>query len=337
MSDNLPAHLATASGVEIPNAEYHAGPGLSASQIADWLDSCPAYWRQDARTASEPTEAMRFGTLVHTMALEPDEVSARYAVEPCHIDGVPINRRKPAHREWLALWRSELDDAQELVDGATWTRAYELAQAVRRDPRWAPLRAADDAVVERSYYWTDEDTGLECRCRPDLYAAGIVLDLKTTRDSAAPAFARQADNLHYALKAAWYLHGIEKATGTRPDGFVWVAVSDRLVPEWYSLDPERLELGTRAWQKALAEIAACYEADEWPSFSDQAGIVNLPRTAAWRRPQEDRESPAPAEPTQQPQHPSVPKSEPKEEAAMPSQTASKVTIQITVNGGEVAL
>jgi hypothetical protein len=323
---------AATDGVAIPAAEYHSGPGISASQIAAWLETCPAYWRADQDKTTEPSDAMRFGSLVHTMTLEPDEVAVRYAVEPCHIDGEKINRRKPAHREWLANWRASVDDAQELIDGATWARASALAQAVTRDPRWAPLREAQDAVVERSYYWTDAETGLLCKCRPDLFAAGVVVALKTTRDSAAPAFAKQADNLHYGMKAAWYLHGVEQATGQRPDGFVWLTISDRLVPEWYSLDQERLELGAAAWRKALDEIAVCDEADEWPTYSDQAGIVNLPRIAAWRRPKRQEEP----DPSPVPEPVEVER-EVADEPKPASAPASTVTIQITVNGGEVTL
>jgi hypothetical protein len=320
---------AAADGVILSNSEYHSGPGLSASQLAAWVDTCPAYWQADQGQALEPSPSMRFGTLVHTMVLEPDKVDLYYATEPRELDGERVNKRKPAHRKALEAWRSSLDDGIEVVDRADWERAYEMSIAILRDPRWVAIREDHGALVERSYSWTDEETGLLCKCRPDLYAAGIVLDLKTTRNSAAPEFGKQADNLHYALKAAFYLHGLERATGERPDGFVWLAISDRCVPEWYSLDQERLELGTRAWRKALDEIAVCTATDTWPTYSSEVGIVNLPRIAAWRRPQEEREQP-PVEP--EPVAPTPPAEVPQ------AQSASRpVTITITVNGGEVAL
>jgi RecB family exonuclease len=65
------------------NADYHADPAVSASHIKAVMQSPYHYWSRflnPQRPVVEPTAAMRFGSLVHCVVLEPDEVSKRYGV-----------------------------------------------------------------------------------------------------------------------------------------------------------------------------------------------------------------------------------------------------------------
>jgi hypothetical protein len=265
---------------DLPIDVYHAGEGISSSTIAGWGDTCPAYWRQDRETRREPSPEMIWGDLVHSLALEPERWQERYAVEPTEVLGEPVNRRKPAHREALAEWRAGLAPGVREVTAEDLVDARRVARALRSDGFFQDL-LTPDSLIEASFYWEDTRTGLLCKCRPDWFNGLAICDLKTTRDSGAAAFARQAGNLHYHTKAAWYLHGVEQVTGERPDGFVWVAINrQRGIPEYYQLDEQRLELGMLTWRKNLDELAACMERDEWPSYSS-GSLMTLP-LEPWR-------------------------------------------------------
>ncbi len=86
------------------------------------------------------------------------------------------------------------------------------------------LSAAGKA--EQSYFWTDKETGLGCKCRPDyMFDDGsTIVDLKTTTDASLKGFSRSVCNFRYHVQAGFYLHGIEQSTGVRPDRFIFVAI-----------------------------------------------------------------------------------------------------------------
>ena len=72
-------------------------------------------------------------------------------------------------------------------------------------------------------------TGLQCKCRPDWISAdgGILVDLKTTEDASPREFQRSIAKWRYHVQAGWYMAGIEAAYGTRPSGFIFIAVEKK--------------------------------------------------------------------------------------------------------------
>ena len=63
----------------ISNEEYHADPAISASQLKEIGKSPFHYWKRYVdpdRSPSEPTAAMRLGSLVHCAVLEPNAIAA---------------------------------------------------------------------------------------------------------------------------------------------------------------------------------------------------------------------------------------------------------------------
>ena len=67
----------------ITNADYHAGPGVSKSQLDDIaLDPAIYLWRKHAPVDTEKTAALDMGSALHCLLLEPDEFDKRFIVAP---------------------------------------------------------------------------------------------------------------------------------------------------------------------------------------------------------------------------------------------------------------
>jgi exodeoxyribonuclease VIII len=66
---------------DIPNSEYHGGPGVSKSGL-DLIARSPLhYWHaRNVSNDNQPTVAQRLGTLAHDLILEPEEFWNRYAI-----------------------------------------------------------------------------------------------------------------------------------------------------------------------------------------------------------------------------------------------------------------
>ena len=145
--------------------------------------------------------------------------------------------------------------------------------------------------------WTDEATGLECKCRPDWLTndRSLIVDLKTTEDASPAGFRKSIGNWRYHVQASWYLDGIERATGTRPDQFIFICVEKK--PPYavavYAADAEMIAAGAKQARLDLDTLAVCKAADAWPGYSDQIEMISLP---PWMRPRPDGSMPAaPAE------------------------------------------
>ena len=86
--------------LSIPNEEYHARPGVSASM----LKSMASGWRSfeaEYITKTAPRKesaAMALGTAVHAALLEPEAFADEYAVIPEECS----DRRTKAYKEWAA-------------------------------------------------------------------------------------------------------------------------------------------------------------------------------------------------------------------------------------------
>ncbi|EAB6238555.1 exonuclease VIII [Salmonella enterica subsp. enterica] len=79
---------------DIPNEAYHAGPGVSKSQLDDIADTPAIYlWRKNAPVDTEKTKTLDTGTAFHCRVLEPEEFSKRFIIAP------EFNRRTSAGKE----------------------------------------------------------------------------------------------------------------------------------------------------------------------------------------------------------------------------------------------
>jgi len=111
------------------------------------------------------------------------------------------------------------------------------------------------------------------------------VDLKTTED-ASPGFRKSIANFRYHVQAAWYLDGVERATGRRPEQFLFVCVEKRApyACAVYAADAEMIEAGAKQTRMDLDKLAECKASNSWPGYSNQIETISLP---AWMRPKAD--------------------------------------------------
>ncbi len=72
------------------------------------------------------------------------------------------------------------------------------------------------AIKERSLFWVDEDTGLQCKARPDAMTLGesaLCGDLKSARSVEPDEFIKDLFKFRYDLQAAHYLACIKAVYG----------------------------------------------------------------------------------------------------------------------------
>jgi exodeoxyribonuclease VIII len=246
----------------ISNADYHADPAISASQLKEISRSPYHYWSRyldPDRVAMVPTAAMRLGSLAHCAVLEPDELSNRYQL-------APDRRTKEGKAAVIEMAAAGI----EAVSETDLAQALQMADAVRSNSTAALLLS--NGAAEESRWWDDVSTGLRCKCRPDWLSAdgATIVDLKTCVDASPASFAKAISNFGYSIQAAHYL------AGTLATRFIFVAV-EKSFPYAigvYELNTEGLIHGSIARHNNLQRIQDCRAINSWPSYTDD-GIQTL--------------------------------------------------------------
>jgi exodeoxyribonuclease VIII len=255
---------------------YHAMEPVSKSGL-DSIDLSPAIFyarhRDPLRPAPKEKQGQLEGNMAHCAILEPEEFEKRYVVGPT------LNRNTKAWKEFV-----ETHAGRTAIQHDQYEVAIRQAASVNR---LGEIREAlAEGWPELSAFWVDEETGVECRCRPDWTHpvgddAAILLDVKTYTDASPREFARQCARKAYAKQAAMYSDGYEKASGRRVLAFIFVAVSTEYpyAASATMLDPDSLEAGRQHYKRNLRTYAECMKTERWPGYSDGITLIRLPEWA----------------------------------------------------------
>ena len=272
----------------LENAEYHRHSAVSKSHLDLVARSPLHYWARyldPNRVEPEPTPAMLIGTALHTHVLELDQWDQRYVMAPEGID----RRTKQGKAEWEAF--SVAATGRTVISKADADQVMAMAHSVFRHPAAAMLLALP-GKAETTWMWTDEATGLQCKCRPDWLTddGSLIVDLKTTEDASPAGFRKSIANFRYHVQASWYLDGLERATGKRPEQFIFICVEKKPphAVAVYAADAEMIAQGQITAARDLQQLADCKAANSWPGYSDQIETISLP---PWMRPRPDGSMP----------------------------------------------
>lgn len=249
------------------NAEYHAHEAVSKSDL-DLIHKSPAHYK-GAKHVETP--AMKLGTAVHSLVLEPAKFAATY----CLIDG---DRRTKAVKDEVKAAESAgkvVCTREELDQYAA------MAEQVTRSKIGAAL--LKDSIREHSVF--AEIDGVHVKCRPDGWSTekGVLFDLKSTEDASPEGFARTVAKYRYHVQDAFYRHVVASATNCDADdlSFIFIAVEKKppFAVALYQLD----ELATlQGWVDAredLRRYKAAKESGKWCGYSPRIETLSLPRWA----------------------------------------------------------
>ena len=248
---------------DISDEAYHGGPGISKSGLWTIYTKSPAHYKF---APHKETNVFSIGKAAHIAILEPETFEAR-------VMKGPEDRRG---NKWTDSQAEATNSGRLLLTSGDYDAGLLMRDAVHADARINAIITSSNSQVEHSGVWIDEETGVLCKCRPDLYRPdlGIMLDLKSTTDAHPDAFARSVISYGYHTQEAWYSSGY-RGLGQNVEGFVFLAVEkiDPFVCALYELPPSIVAEGHAIARKAIAKYAECDAADRWPGYSE--GITEL--------------------------------------------------------------
>ena len=265
--------------------DYFDNPAMSQSKLKDLKQSPKHFWIKHLspyRIKEEPTEAMQFGTLVHTCVFEHKKFLSNYIVMP-KFD----KRTKDGKAGYLDFATKNADKI--CVDEDNYTNAINIRAAVL-NKKTSSILFSKPGLIEKELYWKDEITNIDCKAKLDYFIEpcsqfpnGFIIDLKTTINAKPDEFANSLFKFGYYNQQAHYCEGVRNIykTSNYPD-FMFIPVEKTAPYECsiFLLYEKMLETGLKENRKLLALYKQCIETDNWYGYDDKIQSITLPAWAA---------------------------------------------------------
>ena len=257
---------------DITNEQYHSSEGVSRSALWAFKELPQKYWYQYLSgdyVRPKETEAYLIGNLVHTALLEPHLMGEQYYEMP------KVNRKtKQGKLDYEAAMAES--GGRTLVNELQMCQALDMVSSLVSEQ--LVIDVISEAKFEKSIFWRDEETGIMCKCRPDIWNDPVCADLKTTEDASPKGFQSSAMKYGYFLQAAMLYEGL-KSIGMPFEAFLFICVEKKRPYSvgMYLLDDAALQHGLYVFHLLLRRFAACQRSNDWPGYGFQS--LTIPKYA----------------------------------------------------------
>ena len=248
--------------------EYRQHPAVSRSQLFRLRES-PEKFRYYEDNPEPPTPALIFGQLLHAMVLQPETVDKEFAEAP-NVD----RRTTKGKAEWAAFEAYAKDKTVVTSDMAL--AAVEMSLKLEKNEFVKKLLNGER---EKPFFWTDELTGEECKCRTDcitnINGLDIIVDLKTAECAETDTFMWHAVKYGYDLQAAMYSEGVRKCTG-KECAFVFIVI-EKTPPYAVNIlqaDKAFITHGFDMFRELLGIYHDCKQTGNWYGYLGKHNIIN---------------------------------------------------------------
>ena len=263
---------------------YHRGPGVSRSDL-QLVDESPAAYRFAKQHPKPPTEAYTIGRALHCLLLEPARFADRFLASE-HQD---FSSRDARIWRWIqeqqgfTVLRAHSDDP--IYKPSAWDQVHRMRDAVMAHPDAREL--VDGCIAERSCYWEEPVPGNETarilsKCRFDgiAIAARCGVDVKTTKDPGARAFAEACLQYGYHVQERWYMRGQAACRlGLEDFRFIAVTKGPRYSVGLYRMTERNRGFADAFLDRTLETLAECTALGYWPDQPLGVQDIELPARA----------------------------------------------------------
>lgn len=250
---------------------------MSMSQLKEFA-ICAQRWVEGYERPG--SDALEYGSLFDTLALNPEQFPARYAVKPETYIDVKTRETKPWNgnstvcKQWLAD-----HDEKTCVSAFDVQETQKAVTRLYADPIIGPFLDASDKQVWVAAEWHDPATKLviPVKCmidavpRYDTPFMKNIGDLKSSITADPLRWARKVFDFKYHWQSAFNLD-IYRAAKPEEDRCNFCHLIQESFKPFQTgrqiMSEAFLELGRAEYRKALANYAWCCKNDKWPDYND---------------------------------------------------------------------
>lgn len=158
---------------DMTNEAYHAHPAISKTSL-DMIEKDPQrlQWAKKCPRDEDKLKTFDFGDAMHAICLEPDRLKREFIAAP------EFNRRTKDGKLAEAEFKQQHAD-KKILSAEEWKKLNLMFESVMAHPEARQIIEAE-GQAETSWFWTDKETGIDCKCRPDKIVGPALIDVKTT-------------------------------------------------------------------------------------------------------------------------------------------------------------
>jgi exodeoxyribonuclease VIII len=141
------------------------------------------------------------------------------------------------------------------------------------------VRQLLDGEREKPFFWVDELTQEECKCRVDCLTSingmDIIVDLKTAESADTDTFMRHAIKYGYNLQAAMYSEGVKANTG-KEHAFVFIVIEKKAPYAINILQADKTFIthGFDLFRELIGTYHECKVSGNWYGYLGKHNIIN---------------------------------------------------------------
>lgn len=271
--------------------DYHADHSIISKSMLVEME-CPQKfkWKYIDGAKQADKGFLNVGNAVHTLALEPQLFESRFHVLPAtYVNG--DGEEKPFRCDpRMAVYKAEIAKAgnKKIISAGDIENIKGMAAALASN-KMALAILNRPGKIEASIFWTDEETGLRLKCRPDFLGDdSLIVDLKVTHSADPDIFFKTAFDIGYDMSAAMTTAGVTALRGKKPDNYVFLVIEDKppyvieAFDSFRPFDPEApaaltyFDSGDYRFRAALAKYKSCRETGIWPGYREMITPMGVP-------------------------------------------------------------
>lgn len=227
----------------LSNSDYHAIDGISSTQFKDMELSIAIF--QNRHIFRYDCEAFKTGNLIHTALLEPHLLDEFIECSSATLNTIEAKKTIENNPDKIVVPFGGIEIAKEIAKKVMLIYGKYILNSKK----------------ETSVIYYNENTKLLHKCRPDIWldSLGIVLDLKSSKETDHAGFEGTIEKYNYHVSAAWYMDTINetikklKLNIPLVTQFGWIVApkSAPHKPFAFICSAELIEKGREKYQKLL--------------------------------------------------------------------------------------
>ena len=255
--------------------EYRNYPAINRSLLMHIKDS-PEKFQYFKDNPPPPTPALIFGQALHKLVLEIETFPDEFAIAP------KVDLRTKAGKEQMKYFKESMR-GKTIITADDYAVISEMAKAIDKNVLCKALLSGEKEVP---YFWTDELTGEQCKCRADCITkiedTTYIVDLKTCDNAETSKFRNKAIDLGYHVQVAMYMDGVKANIGG-DCAFVFIAIEKK--PP-YSInillaDDYLIQYGYDEYRHLLGMYHECKQDNNWYGYLGKFNEINSLGIPPW--------------------------------------------------------
>jgi len=255
---------------KLTDEEYFARPELNQSTIKNILKMTPESFSWHVNNKTEKTQAMHFGSMLHTYVLEPESIfNKRYIrIDVSELKTKYKNyKASKEYKDIVAKLKHDNPDA-ELIDNSELAEVLEASKSIYSRLSGIILSSDTETAI------INELHGEQCKGKVDIinFEQKIIADIKTTSDELTDeSIKRHIYKWDFPIQAAFYCDLAKKEFGIDftfmfclvsskpPYHSRLVICSDQLTPDFMNRGRYKIEEGVTLWKLYKSKSQSFYQ------------------------------------------------------------------------------